>query len=717
MSVASLLLMIAKITTLFLVTAAALWTMRRASASSRHLLITLVFCATLLLPLLAFALPGWTVVVFEEQVVSANQAEQPGEARLDLSTGGAELRLIEGSTVATESKPPARAGLVEFLSGLQPKQTAAMIWALVAVFLLGLLALRSYSLHRKIRKAQPIRDSSWTGLLKELTQRLQFQGSVELLRGGRGQMPLVWGTRRPVILLPQECDSWAAPRRRAVLAHELAHIARRDVAVIVLGQLVCALHWFHPLAWWLERRLAAERERACDDAAVAHGVPAAQYAEQLLQVAQTYGRKRTLAPVMAARSELEGRIMAILDTDRNRHNTSWKIRACLLALLGAALIPLSAATWAVQDKEENFDFQFVTDSDSASFRQHLIELDMLEADTDTLIRGLRSADALTRGACAWALGEKGDPRAVEPLIDVLGDVDPTVREWSLRALGDIQDPEAVEPVIDRLDDQDANVREWAARALGDLEDERAVEPLIDALDDQDSQVREWAARSLGGFRDERALQPLTDSLDDPDPQVQEWAARSLGDYGDTDDLPDWKQGGQREPLMPGAHRQNRQVGDPETIEALIRSLSNDESDVREWATRSLGNLDDGRSVPHLVDLLQDESDDVREWAARSLGAIGDPRAVNPLIHSLEDDNSQVREWSARSLGALRDERMIDPLIDRLRDDNDQVREWAVRALGAYGTPRALEPLAGMLDDENSQVRRWAKRALEHTGAY
>ena len=83
------------------------------------------------------------------------------------------------------------------------------------------------------------------------------------------------------------------------------------MAVIVLGQLVCALHWFHPLVWWLERRLSAERERACDDAAIAHGIPASQYAEQLLQVAQTYGRTRNLAPVMAARSELEGRIMAV----------------------------------------------------------------------------------------------------------------------------------------------------------------------------------------------------------------------------------------------------------------------------------------------------------------------------------------------------------------------------------------------------------------------
>ena len=97
MDVAGLLLVIAKITALFLITAVALWTMRRASASSRHLLITLVFCATLLLPLLAFVLPGWTVVVLEESAGAAGGADQLEDAFPGVLARTAELRPNENA--------------------------------------------------------------------------------------------------------------------------------------------------------------------------------------------------------------------------------------------------------------------------------------------------------------------------------------------------------------------------------------------------------------------------------------------------------------------------------------------------------------------------------------------------------------------------------------------------------------------------------------------
>ena len=83
-------------------------------------------------------------------------------------------------------------------------------------------------------------------------------------------MPLTWGLFRPVIVLPSGAEHWPEDRRRIVLSHELAHIARHDWLLQICAELVRALYWFHPLAWLAAARLRQESERACDDDGLAH---------------------------------------------------------------------------------------------------------------------------------------------------------------------------------------------------------------------------------------------------------------------------------------------------------------------------------------------------------------------------------------------------------------------------------------------------------------
>ena len=72
-----------------------------------------------------------------------------------------------------------------------------------------------------------------------------------------------------VILLPTDVVDWPAETRQAVLAHEQAHVARRDFATLIVSQLNRALFWFNPLSWWLHRRLVTLTELASDDQAIA----------------------------------------------------------------------------------------------------------------------------------------------------------------------------------------------------------------------------------------------------------------------------------------------------------------------------------------------------------------------------------------------------------------------------------------------------------------
>jgi hypothetical protein len=134
-----------------------------------------------------------------------------------------------------------------------------------------------------------------------------------------------------------------------VLLHELAHVKRRDVLVLLLTQFACAVHWFNPLAWLAAWRLHVERERACDNLVLTSGIKASDYAEHLLHVAT---RLETASPAgalaMARPSRLEGRLMAVLNQQLKRGGVTGSITLLAAAISLSIIIPV--AMLRAQDK-------------------------------------------------------------------------------------------------------------------------------------------------------------------------------------------------------------------------------------------------------------------------------------------------------------------------------------------------------------------------------
>ena len=166
------------------------------------------------------------------------------------------------------------------------------------------------------------------------------------LRSAGAPVPMTWGWRRPVVLLPDGARDWTEGRLRAVLLHEMAHVRRRDWLSHRFADLVCALFWFHPLVWLTARRLRAEGEIACDDLVLMAGVAAPDYARHLLDVA------RALHPVsaeavpqaavaMARTARIERRLRMILDNTRPRRALTRRALLMALGLSAAALVPLA----------------------------------------------------------------------------------------------------------------------------------------------------------------------------------------------------------------------------------------------------------------------------------------------------------------------------------------------------------------------------------------
>src|SRR5438128_535425 len=90
------------------------------------------------------------------------------------------------------------------------------------------------------------------------------------------------GVIAPRILLPATWSSWPKEKIRAILVHERAHIRRRDPLVNLFAHINCALFWFHPLSWWLQRVTASTAEHACDDVVLENVLSPKSYAEILL---------------------------------------------------------------------------------------------------------------------------------------------------------------------------------------------------------------------------------------------------------------------------------------------------------------------------------------------------------------------------------------------------------------------------------------------------
>jgi TonB family protein len=158
---------------------------------------------------------------------------------------------------------------------------------------------------------------------------------------------VTWGVIAPVILLPSSAESWSADRKRLVIAHEMAHLLRRDWLVQVLAEIGRSIYWFNPLFWIACARVRRESEYAADDAVLECGIAGTSYASHLVDLARAlsvHGRTWLPAPSIARPSTLERRVRAMLNPQLNRRPVSMSLRLASIAVLCAIAMPIAAAS-------------------------------------------------------------------------------------------------------------------------------------------------------------------------------------------------------------------------------------------------------------------------------------------------------------------------------------------------------------------------------------
>jgi len=182
----------------------------------------------------------------------------------------------------------------------------------------------------------------WEQALDELIRRMSVSAPARLLISSRVAVPVVVGWLRPLILMPVAAlTGLPLEQVRALLAHELAHVLRRDYLVNILQSIAEALLFYHPAVWWVSGQIRAERELCCDDLAVAASGDALTYAYALADL-DSARRARLKTALAADGGSLLQRIRRLAGESQPRsHNlpgpgTAWAVGLLWLAAVGAA---------------------------------------------------------------------------------------------------------------------------------------------------------------------------------------------------------------------------------------------------------------------------------------------------------------------------------------------------------------------------------------------
>ncbi|MBP6443920.1 MAG: M56 family metallopeptidase [Gemmatimonadales bacterium] len=300
-----------KLTTLLLFVSAVAHLLRHRSAAVRHLIWMTGLVGAVALPVLTAVLPTWELVVG----VPARAASAPWSA---------------GSFLVGP------AGTASSVSG----GSLVIIWGIGAALMLLWMLGGEFRLRARLRISTHRLSPEWRVAIEAAGSLPSGPFAVRFVECAWLDAPCTWGVLRPLILLPTDADHWSPAQRRYAVLHELAHVARGDLAANLLARLACVVHWYHPMVWSMAGAARLAREEACDNAVLGQDVVASDYAALLLSLG--VGRDSvtaTLAPALglAHHSTLGIRLCALLDETRDR-SLPRRGKIGLTAALGAVML-------------------------------------------------------------------------------------------------------------------------------------------------------------------------------------------------------------------------------------------------------------------------------------------------------------------------------------------------------------------------------------------
>lgn len=297
--------------------------LRQASAHWRYLLWLLVIAKCLTPPLVSVSLP-----ILAARTAAVTQAVRP-EAISGAPTN-AELHLpafpalqnsvgMTGEPLTTSSTAPTMTPVASRRFTLN--HWLVVIWTSIVVTIVAAVAGRFWVTDRCLKRVRTPAGPATQSAMNELARTFDMRNKPAVYTSPAVTQPFVWGLIRGDIYVPPSfSDHGTIEQRHAVLAHELAHVARFDAAINFVQILVQSLFFFHPLVWWANRRIRHEREKCCDE--IALSVTRAEphiYCTAIVETLASCPRQSNWTPTLAVTGsvkDIEDRIVTMLTPDR-----------------------------------------------------------------------------------------------------------------------------------------------------------------------------------------------------------------------------------------------------------------------------------------------------------------------------------------------------------------------------------------------------------------
>ena len=317
--------------------------LKNKSAHVRYLLWLIVLAKCLTPPLLTIPLA----------VLPQQQAPQPlaaVPAEIEPLTIEPVRPVIYERPATLPSAPPVieRPSIGQRLSVFAARYWLPLTWIAGLALFFSVALIKAFRTNSWLRQARRPLPAGLQKSIDKLFDELDIRRPPRLWLVKDIGQPFVWGLLRGGIYLPADFAKLDSARhRRGILGHELSHVLRFDAAVNLLQIIVQAVFWFHPFVWWANKKIRAEREKCCDEMAIARlNAKAKDYSTAIVNTLIAEHRAAKPIPSLAVAGpvkNIEDRIKTILSPDKKFYKRPTFIVIVAVALAAAITVPTTLA--------------------------------------------------------------------------------------------------------------------------------------------------------------------------------------------------------------------------------------------------------------------------------------------------------------------------------------------------------------------------------------
>lgn len=580
---------------------------------------------------------------------------------------------VASTPPSTGTRPQPQAAIGDPATAGQAWSTAAVVtgaWFAVALLLLGWYGGRRLILVGRLGDRRVLVDGPLHAQLRDLCEQAGIARRVRLTASNAISSPVALGNGE--ICLPAAALGELEPaQQRAMLAHELAHLVRRDPQWLAFSCVLERIFFFQPLNRLARRGLQESAEYLADEWAArkSGGVPLARCLVKVAEWIEASPLGVPVAGMAEQRSQLSVRVTRLLERGVVAVPRRQPLTAMLSVGVLVAMTALAPGVARQADAPEPAVDRFGIPTDVDLGLDGETPLQDVGGGTSTPADAARDGDRNTRGANTSSNTNTNHDDGV---------VTSRERQITGSLSGDARDTTVVRALMQRLKDEDAEVRQAAAYALGRIENPMAIPALVDALADSDREVQEAALDALSSFDRGIPAAPIRRMLTAEDPEMRQRAIQILAEMKDRESTP-----------------------------AIARLVSDPDAEVRQQAIWALSELGEPGSASAVAAGLADQDPEVRQMAIEAMCELGATIPAATLTRLLQDPVDDVRQMALHYVAELRVAAAVPHVVRMLDDPASDVREEAAEALAEIRTPESRAALRRALDHQDPQVRRIA----------